>query len=177
MNFCSKPSALLLVVCAVSVAQAATEYHYTMIFSGHVGGEHVTRIADDGSITTDFSYRENGRGPDLKERLVLASDGTLQRFAITGKSTFGSLVDERFERKGDRAEWSGKVDHGTLKIGAKALYVPIDSTIEVTGIMLRALIRESTAKLPGIPGGELSVVKLIDTSVTNGKDTQAVALY
>jgi hypothetical protein len=172
-----KFSLLLLAGFTATAAQAATEYRYTMLFSGHVGGEHVTRIADDGSITTDFSYRENGRGPDYKEKLALAPDGTLQRFAITGKSTFGSLVDERFERKGDRAEWSGKVDHGSLKIGGKALYVPIDNTIEVTGIIMRALIHESTLKLPGIPGGELSVVKLIETTVTNGQETRAVALY
>jgi hypothetical protein len=177
MNLRVKLWVVLLSVSAAAAAKAATEYHYTMLFSGHVGGEHVTRIADDGSITTDFSYRENGRGPDFKEKLILAPDGTLQRFAITGKSTFGSLVNERFERKGERAEWSGKVDHGKLKVSGKALYVPIDSTIEVTGITLRALIHESTSKLPGIPGGELSVVKLIDTTVTNGKDSQAVVLY
>ena len=91
---------VLLSACAAAAAQAATEYRYTMLFFGHVGGEHVTRIADDGSITTDFSYRDNGRGPDLKEKLVLAPDGTLQRFAITGKSTFGSLVDELQQRIG-----------------------------------------------------------------------------
>jgi amidohydrolase family protein len=169
--------AVLLTACAAAAAQAATEYRYTMLFAGRASGEHVTRVADDGSVTTDFSYRDNGRGPDLKEKLILAPDGTLRRFAISGKSTFGSLVDERFERKGDRAEWSGKVDHGTLKVAGKALYVPIDSTIEVTGIMLRALIHEPGSKLPGIPGGELSIVKLIDTTVTNGKDSQAVALY
>jgi hypothetical protein len=177
MNSGVKLCVALLAACAAAAAQAASEYHYTMLFSGQVGGEHVTRIADDGSITTDFSYRDNGRGPDLKEKLILAPDGTLQRFAITGKSTYGSLVDERFERKGDRAEWSGKVDHGTLKVSGKALYVPIDGTIEDTGIMVRALIHEPSSKLPGVPGGELSVVKLIDTTVTNGKDSQTVALY
>ncbi len=177
MNSGHKFCLLLLAGFTATAAQAAAEYRYTMLFSGHVGGEHVTRIADDGSITTDFSYRENGRGPDLKEKLKLAPDGILQRFAITGKSTFGSLVDERFERKGDRAEWSGKVDHGAMKISGKAVYVPIDSTIEVTGIIVRALIHESSSKLPGIPGGELSIVKLIDTTVTNGQETRAVALY
>src|SRR5580692_3316134 len=176
MNSGIKLCAVLLAVCAAAAAQAAAEYRYTMLFSGHVGGEHITRIADDGSITTDFSYRENGRGPDFKEKISLAPDGTLRRFSITGKSTFGSLVDERFERKGDRAEWSGKVDHGTLRVSGKALYVPIDSTVEVTGITLRALIHEPSSKLPGIPGGELSAVKLIDTTVTNGKDSQALAL-
>src|ERR1700759_3424531 len=116
MNSTAKLSLLLLACGAASAAQASTDYSYTMLFSGQVGGQHVTHIADDGSISTDFSYRDNGRGPDYKEKLKLAPDGTLQRFAITGKSTFGSLVDERFERKGDRAEWSGKVDHGSLTV-------------------------------------------------------------
>jgi Amidohydrolase family len=177
MNSGGKLCMFLLAGCAASVAQAAAEYRYTMVFSGHIGGEHITRIADDGTIATDFSYRDNGRGPDYKEKIVLASDGTLRRFAVTGKSTFGSLVDERFERKGDRAEWSGKVDHGSMHVSGKALYVPIESTIEVTGIMMRALIHESTSKLPGIPGGELSAVKLADTSVTNGTETRALSLY
>jgi len=177
MNSGVKLCVLLLTGCAASSAQAATEYRYTMLFSGRANGEHVTRIADDGTIATDFSYRDNGRGPDYKEKLTLASDGTLRRFAITGKSTFGSLVDERFERKGDRAEWAGKVDHGSMKISGKALYVPIESTIEVTGVMVRALIHESTHKLPGIPGGELSIVKLTDTTATNGNETRALTLY
>ena len=177
MNLKAKLGLMLLAASAATAAQAATEYQYSMIFSGHVGGQHITRVADDGSITTDFSYRENGRGPDYKEKLTLGPDGTLARFAITGKSTFGSLVDERFERKGDRAAWSGKVDHGSLKISGKALYVPIDSTIEVTGIIVRALIHEPSSKLPAIPGGELSIVKLMDSTVTNGNETQAVALY
>jgi hypothetical protein len=81
MNFCSKLAALLLAVCVVSAAQAATEYRYTMIFNGHVGGEHVTRIADDGSIATDFSYRTNGRGPDYKEKIVLALQSPASRLS------------------------------------------------------------------------------------------------
>ncbi|HXP64266.1 MAG TPA: amidohydrolase family protein, partial [Steroidobacteraceae bacterium] len=166
----------LLAAGAATAAQAA-EYEYTMLFSGQVGGRHITHIADDGSIATDFSYRDNGRGPDYKEKLTLAPDGTLQRFAITGKSTFGSLVDERFERKGDRAQWSGKVDHGSMKVSGEALYVPIDATIEVTSIIARALIHAPNSKLPGIPGGELSIVKLRDSTVTSGKETQNVSLY
>jgi hypothetical protein len=160
MNSTAKLSLALAAALAATSVGAATEYQYTMLFSGQVGGQHVTRIADDGSISTDFSYRDNGRGPDYKERLALAPDGTLQRFAITGKSTFGSLVDEHFERKGERAQWSGKVDRGAMKVSGEALYVPIDSTIEVTGIIARALIQAPNSKLPGIPGGELSIVKI-----------------
>jgi hypothetical protein len=177
MNSMAKFCLLTAAALAATAVRASSEYQYTMLFAGHVGGQHITHIADDGSIATDFSYRENGRGPDYKEKLVLAADGTLARFAISGKSTFGSLVDERFERKGERAEWSGKVDHGTMKVAGEALYVPIDSTIEVTGIIARALIQAPNSKLPGIPGGELSILKLTDATVTNGKDTQTVTLY
>jgi hypothetical protein len=177
MNLSGKLRTLVLALGAASAAQAAGEYHYTMLFSGHVGGEQITRIADDGSIVSDFSYRENGRGPDYKEILTPAKDGTLQRFAISGKSTFGSLVDERFERKGDRAEWSGVVDRGTMRVSGRALYVPIESTIEVAGLIASALIHEPSAKLPGIPGGELSIVKLTEAGVTHGSETRAVTLY
>jgi Amidohydrolase family len=177
MNSSAKLSALLMAMCAAAGAHAASEYRYTALFSGHVGGEHVTRIADDGSITTDFSYRENGRGPDYKEKLSLSKDGFLQRFSITGKSTFGSLVDERFERQGDRAHWSGVVDRGSIKVAGHALYVPIESTIEVSGLMMHALIREPGGKLPGIPGGELSVLKLSEAEVNNGSETRKLALY
>jgi hypothetical protein len=167
----------VLAACAVSVAQAASEFRYTMLFSGHVGGEQVTRVADDGTISSDFSYRDNGRGPDYKEKVWLAADGTLQRFAITGTSTFGSKVNEHFERRGERAEWAGIVDHGSMKVSGPALYVPIDSTLEVAGITVRALLHAPSSKLPGIPGGELSVVKLTDAKVTNGAETRAVTLY
>jgi hypothetical protein len=163
--------------CAASAAEGASEYRYTILFSGQVGGEQVSRIADDGSISSDFSYRENGRGPDYKEKVWLAADGTLRKFAITGTSTYGSKVNEQFERKGDRAEWAGIVDHGSMKIAGPAMYVPIDSTLEVASITLRALIHAPSSKLPAIPGGELSAIKLTDSKVTNGGETRAVALY
>ncbi|HEY2678699.1 MAG TPA: amidohydrolase family protein [Steroidobacteraceae bacterium] len=167
----------MLLAGAASAAQAASEYRYTMLFSGHVGGEQITHIADDGSISSDFSYRENGRGPDYKEKIWPAADGTIQRFAITGTSTFGSKVNEHFERKGDRADWAGIVDHGSMNISGAALYVPIDGTLEVAGLTARALIQAPSSKLPGIPGGELSIIKLTETKVTNGSETRAVTLY
>jgi hypothetical protein len=172
-----KLAMLVLAALAASATQAASEFRYTVLFSGHVGGEQVTHIADDGSIASSLSYRENGRGPDYKEKIRLLADGTLARFDITGTSTFGSLVNEHFERKGDRAEWSGIVDRGSLQVSGPALYVPIDSTLEIAGITVRALLKAPGAKLAGIPGGELSVLKLREAQVENGGETRTVVLY
>jgi len=119
------------------------------------------RIGDDGNIATDFSYRNNGRGPDYKEKLALAGDGTLRRFAITGKSTFGSLVDERFVRKGDRAEWAGKVrSRFDERSAARRCTCRSSRPLKSQASWCARLIHESSLKLPGIPGGELSIVKL-----------------
>lgn len=166
-----------LALLASTAAQAKSEHRYTMLFSGHVAGQHVTTIADDGRITTDFSYRENGRGPDYKESLRLAPDGTLAEFRISGTSTFGAKVDERFALRGGRAKWSGAVDRGEIAVKGPAIYVPIDSTVETLGITIRALAQAPQQRLAALPAGELSLQKLTDTTLTRGPEQRALTLY
>jgi cytosine/adenosine deaminase-related metal-dependent hydrolase len=156
---------------------AASEYHYTMTFSGRVSGEHVTRIADDGSITTVYSYRDNGRGPDYAEKIALDANGLIRAYDITGKSTFGSPADEHFVLEGKHARWKGAVDHGEARVKVPSIYVPIENTIEVDGITLRALIRAPGQKLKALPDGELSTARVLATTLDNGKEKLAVALY
>jgi hypothetical protein len=55
----------ILMLLAVAPARAETTMRYTVLFQGKPGGQQITRTADDGTITVDFSYRNNGRGPDL----------------------------------------------------------------------------------------------------------------
>ena len=173
-------AALACLFAGVGRAGAATEYRYTMLFSGHPAGQHLTRIADDGTITTDFSYRENGRGPDEKETIRLAADGTLAEFAITGTSTFGAKIDERFSRKGRTATWAGAVDRGSIKVEGAALYVPIDATVETLGITVRALVHAPDNMLPALPAGQLSLTRLTETTVASagaGAPARSVVLY
>ncbi len=159
------------------LASAASEHRYSILFSGHVGGEQLTRIGDDGLVSSRFSYRENGRGPDYEERLRLAADGTLASFEISGTSTFGSKVDERFQRQGDRAEWSGVVDRGSLGVQGAALYVPIESTLEPLGVQLRALAKAPDRRLPALPGGELSAGVLAETRLRRGDESLPLTLW
>lgn len=159
------------------LAAAAIEHRYTLLFSGHAGGEQVSRVGSDGEVRSTFSYRENGRGPDYEERFRLAPDGTLASFEITGTSTFGSKVEERFRRDGDRAEWSGVVDRGSLSVSGAALYVPITSTLEALGAQLRALAKAPEQTLPGLPGGELSARVLTELTLRRGGESLPVTLW
>ncbi len=106
------PAAIL---CLVALPAAAAT-RYDIIFAGNVSGQQTTSVARDGTISSTLSYRNNGRGPDLEERIVLAPDGTLGSYRVTGTSTFGSKIDESFSRRGDRVVWRSSADRGDQRV-------------------------------------------------------------
>jgi hypothetical protein len=73
------PAILLLLTAAP--AQAEAELRHTVLFQGKPSGRQITKLAEDGTIAVDYSYRNNGCGPDLKEEFTLAKDGTLLRYS------------------------------------------------------------------------------------------------
>jgi hypothetical protein len=78
---------------------AAAPVVHVITIQGRVAGKQtVTKLADS-KIKTEFSYRENGRGPDIFEDITLDSNGQLASFTATGKSTFGAPIAETFSRK------------------------------------------------------------------------------
>src|SRR2546429_6879342 len=73
-------------------ALADTTSHYTVLFQDRVVGSDVATVRGDGGVDVQMSYRNNGRGPDLKEHSRFAPDGTLLSFEVKGKSTFGAPI-------------------------------------------------------------------------------------
>jgi hypothetical protein len=63
-----------------SSVEAQTVSRYTILFHGKESGHQTTRIAEGGKFSVDFSYRDNGRGPDLKEEFSIAADGILRSY-------------------------------------------------------------------------------------------------
>src|SRR5215469_7873067 len=120
--------ALMIALLAGIPAQAGSTTRYTVLFQGKPGGAQVTQVADDGTITVDYSYRNNGRGPDLNEEFTLAKDGTLLRYSSTGKSTFGAPISDAFTRQDDKAEWKSLSDQGSTRDSSPAAYVPVEGS-------------------------------------------------
>jgi len=161
-----------------TVALADTTTRYTVLFHDHPSGSQVTTVHADGQVDVDMSYRVNGRGPDIKEHARYAPDGTLISLAITGKSTFGAPVDEYYALKEHRAEWRSLADHGSATVLAPAVYVPTsDSSFEAIAAFARSALRQAQGKIAALPGGELTVTKVLDTRLQDGGRTQALALY
>jgi Amidohydrolase family len=167
---------LLLAVCAVCFATnlalaqtgAATSAAYTVLSQNKPSGKQTVERLADGKLKVSFSYRDNGRGPDIFEEIAIGKTGQMESFVATGKSTFGAPIDETFKRVDGKATWKSKADAGEQSGVASALYVPVESSIEVFAITARALLRAPGNKLAALPGGQLSIAKIRETSVSAG---------
>lgn len=166
---------LLLSLSASALAAETTRY-LALVDGGKRAGQQVVTRADDGTVTVDYVFKDNGRGPELKETYTLAEDGTYRRYAVQGTSTFGAKVEESFQRDGDTASWKTKSDHGQMKVSGTALYSPLGGTPAGLSVALGALAQRSDGQLPLLPGGSLSSRKLGEAQVTRDGKSQTVQL-
>lgn len=169
--------AALSALALLGVAQAQDTIRYVALVNGgkdKAGHLVTTRSGDRHKV--DYYFKDNGRGPELKEEYTLAADGTLKTYEVKGVSTFGSRVDESFTRRGDEARWQSTSDEGKQSVTGTALYSPLAGSPDNFSVVLRALARRSDGKLPLIPSGTLTSRKLIEMEVVRGTQQQTVQL-
>lgn len=173
-----KPALLAgLVVAWLAPAHAAETLRYVaMVDNGKKAGHQIVEQGDDGVTRVDFIFKDNGRGPELKEEFTLGADGTYVHYAVKGTSTFGAPIDETFRRDGDRAKWKSTSDEGEMTVAGAALYAPLGGTPAGYSVTLAAMAKRADGKLPLIPGGTLTMRKVADATVTRGADRRKVAL-
>ena len=171
--------ALAIAMLAASVTtQAAETVRYVALVNGgtaKAGHQWVTREAD-GTTKVDFDFKDNGRGPTLKEEYKLGADGTFVNYHVTGTSEIGAPVDETFVREGDKVHWKSTSDKGEQTVQGTALYTPLGGTLEGLSVAVAALTKRVDGKLPLIPSGTLTYRKLGDAEVSNDSGTRQVQL-
>lgn len=92
------------------------------------------------TITVDYNIKQNGRGPTIKERIVLAADGTPANWTITGRTTFGNAVDERFTRNSAGAKWQDLAGPGAINGGdAPRFYIAQNGSVSDIALLAKAL--------------------------------------
>jgi hypothetical protein len=89
-------------IVAAALASAATPLwakpvEYRMISDDADIGHYIVDRQGQ-AISVDYDIKQNGRGPTIRETVVLTGDGTPAAWKITGRTTFGNAVDERFCR-------------------------------------------------------------------------------
>lgn len=165
----------LSVAFAATALAAQTTRYLALVDGGKQAGQQVVTRADDGTSTVEFVFKDNGRGPELKETYTLADDGTYRTYAVQGTSTFGAKVDESFQRNGDQVSWKSKSDSGQTTVPGVGLYAPLGGTPAGISVALGALAKHN-GKLPLLPNGTLSSSKLGEAQVQRDGKTQTVQL-
>lgn len=115
---------------------------------------HLTVKPDGAALVVDFDYKDNGRGPTMIERLTLDASGLPTRWTLTGTTTFGSMVDERFEVNGTGAAWADSAGTGEATVESPPLYVAQSGSPWAVGLYARALL-DRGGEMPVLPGGTL----------------------
>jgi hypothetical protein len=168
--------ALALVIAVAPAARAGTTLDYAVLHFGRQSGTQKTVIQDSGQIRVSYSYRNNGRGPDIEERITLAPDGTFSSYRQTGRTTFGANLDERFSTSGRRARWSSPAERGEMLLEGPAVYLPSYGSPETSAVIVRAT-QKAGGRLAALPGGELRSEKLQVARVGPAGRERDVALY
>jgi len=162
----------LAIASAFSAQAAVTQTTRYVIISENNGkqmGEQVVENHDDGLTRVRYIYKDNGRGPELTEEFRLAADGTMSYYHSKGNSTFGAVVDETFERKGDKAQWKSTTEQGATEVSGPAVYVALNGSFEVDSRAIAALARTPSASIPLLPSGTLKQVVLDEVQVAGPK--------
>ena len=115
---------------------------------------HFKLDRQDGKITVDFDYKQNGRGPTISEVVTLDKNGAPLVWTITGRTTFGNAVNETFTRGVNHAIWKDLSGTG----GAKGSNVPRyyatqnGSPLDVA-LLAKALLTDPDRSMPVAPAG------------------------
>ena len=169
--------ALGLMLAMAGGAQAAQTLRYVaLVDGGKQAGRQTVVEGEDGITRTTFIFKDNGRGPELEEEFSLNPDGTFRSYRVTGTSTFGAPVDERFELVDGLARWKSTSDQGEQRVAEGAQYSPLGGTPAVVSVALAALAARDDGRLPLIPSGTLSVRKVADAQVRRGDEARTVQL-
>ncbi|MFC5577643.1 amidohydrolase family protein [Lysobacter niabensis] len=169
--------AISLAMLLASPAYAAETLRYVaLVDNGKQAGHQIVTTGDDGVTRVDYVFKDNGRGPELKEEFKLAPDGTFTSYHVTGSTTFGAPVDESFGRDGNKVWWKSTSDSGEQATDGTALYSPLGGTPAGFSVAFAALAQRADGKLPLIPSGTLSTRKVTEAEVSNGKEKRKVQL-
>ena len=175
LGFAAVPLALVPIASAHAETQS-----YSVIFGGKVVG-HLnvdTQTSTGASRTTiDYDVKNNGRGPMMAETIELGGDGLPARWDVTGKTTFGSKVEEHFLNAGGKASWTDSTGKGSAVAKGATLYVAQSGSPYSDQIYARALLARTGMTMPALPGGQLTLEKGESFSVNGAGGPLTVTRY
>ncbi|WP_245529066.1 amidohydrolase family protein [Aequorivita sublithincola] len=149
-----------------SQADLPAEETYTVIISGvKVGHLNLSRSGD--TLVTDYDYKDNGRGPTIKETIVLNSEGFPVQWDITGNTTFGNDIKESYKLDGQQASWTDATGEGSAKMEQPSFYVNQSGSPYSLFMQARVLLNSKDMSVEALPAGRLQLAELETITATS----------
>lgn len=167
--------AAALAATVAAPAWAAVEKFSVVAGDARVG--HLVASTDANTVRIDFDYKNNGRGPTMEERIEFGAAGLPVAWDISGSTTFGSKVDERFRREDGKARWRDSTGPGEASPEAPTLYIAQSASPWALGYYARLLLADADHRLPALPSGELALAPGETLQVGEGAQRIAVRTY
>ena len=184
-NYYSLFVALLLLVsqgckekseAASSQADLPAEESFTVIIGGtSVGHLNITRSGD--TVFTDYDYKNNGRGPTIKETTILNIDGFPVQWDIEGNTTFGNAVKEHFELDGQSATWTDATGEGSATLTEPSFYVDQSGSPYSLLMVARVLLKAKDKTVAALPAGQLKLTQLEAIEASSGAEQLKLKTY
>lgn len=159
----------------LALATLAQAQDYSVLSQQQLSGHLKVSTDADGRIRTDYSYRDNGRGPDIRESFTLDAQGVPVGYEGEGRSTFGAEIRERFQFEGGRVRWTSRADSGDEAAAPGTLFLPLEGSFAYGAELVRALLRRPDGRAP-VVGGHQLVAERVATLIVDGPDGAAVPL-
>ncbi len=146
-------------VAAFAAPLAAKPVEYRVLTqSRDIGHFKVDR--EGTAVSIDYDYKQNGRGPTIKETIKLDKDGTPLDWTITGRTTFGNAVSESFRRTGKGVEWKDLAGPGSIKgKDAPRYYATQNGSPYDVAALAKALLADADRTMPVAPGGTATLTE------------------
>ena len=157
-----KPRHLFAAVALAAIATSpalAERLEYRVLTQSRDIGHYI--VDTQGSrVSVDFDFKQNGRGPTIKEALSLDGGGFPLQWTITGRTTFGNAVNESFRWSPRGAEWRDLAGPGRIAgAGAPRLYSTQNgSPLDVT-MLAKALLADPDHSMTVAPAGTATLTE------------------
>src|SRR4030095_8481430 len=151
---------------------SAKQHTDKILIQGNPAGTQTVEAQSDGTVRTEYSYNDRGRGDHITATWKLDSAGVPIEYDGHGNDYMKAPVEEHFEIENGRASWKNRSEQGEQALAGEAFYLPMNAPPEFFGVLARALLKAPNHKLPLLPAGEATIEKLGKVTAGNTAFTE-----
>lgn len=159
-----------------SLNQYQGDETYSVILGSTNVGHLKTHTVGD-TIYIDYDYKNNGRGPTMKETIVLNTDGFPVQWNINGNTTFGNTVNEKYTLSATTASWTDATGSDSITVNKPLWYVNQSGSPYSEILTARSLLKSPDYSADVLPAGTLKLAEMEKISITVDSTTVNLTTY